>query len=79
MAEQEPRTAVVIGAGIVRTCTALALQKKGFSVTVVDPEGPYEGASYGNAGVISPGLACLSPYQAFGRMYPAGYLTHKGP
>ncbi len=46
--------AIVIGAGIVGICSALALQDKGFNVSVFDRDGPAEGTSYGNAGVISP-------------------------
>lgn len=43
----------VIGAGIVGICTALALQEKGFTVRVIDPDPPADGASSGNAGVIA--------------------------
>ena len=44
----------ILGAGIVGVCCALSLQEKGLSVTIVDRSDPGEGASYGNAGVISP-------------------------
>ena len=44
--------ATVIGAGIVGICCALYLQRQGFSVTLVDREGPGEGCSMGNAGVF---------------------------
>ena len=44
----------VIGAGIVGICTALSLLEKGFSVEVLDRDPPAEGASHGNAGVVSP-------------------------
>jgi len=43
---------VVIGAGIVGTSTALALQLDGHQVTLIDREGPCAGASFGNAGAI---------------------------
>ena len=43
---------IVIGAGIVGTCTALNLTRKGYSVTLVDRFGPASGASFGNAGGI---------------------------
>ncbi|MBI4182508.1 MAG: FAD-binding oxidoreductase [Proteobacteria bacterium] len=49
--------ATVIGAGIVGICTALSLQRAGFEVTLVDPGGPGEGASSGNAGHLAVWLA----------------------
>ena len=49
------KRAVVVGAGIVGLSTALYLQKKERHVTLVDPLPPGEGASYGNAGIISVG------------------------
>jgi len=53
----EPRSAIVVGAGIVGLSTAWFLQERGVSVTVVDRTGVAAGASWGNAGWISPGLA----------------------
>ena len=44
---------IIIGAGIVGVSTALELQKKGLSVTLIDKSGPAEGASYGNGGVLA--------------------------
>lgn len=44
--------AVVLGAGIVGTSTALHLAERGLSVVLVDRQGPGQGTSYGNAGVI---------------------------
>jgi D-amino-acid dehydrogenase len=43
---------VVLGAGIVGTCIALHLAKRGLGVVLVDRQGPGEGTSYGNAGII---------------------------
>ena len=43
---------VVIGAGIVGATTALALQRDGHKVILIDREGPCAGASFGNAGAI---------------------------
>lgn len=43
----------VLGAGMVGVATALALQKKGFQVTLLDSRAPGEETSYGNAGVIA--------------------------
>ncbi|SDF39339.1 D-amino-acid dehydrogenase [Lentzea fradiae] len=52
-----PRSAVVVGAGVVGLSTAWFLQERGVDVTVVDRTGVAAGASWGNAGWIAPGLA----------------------
>ena len=44
---------LVIGAGIVGICTGIELIKKGFFVTLLDPNEPGSQTSYGNAGVIT--------------------------
>jgi D-amino-acid dehydrogenase len=43
---------VVLGAGIVGVCTALALQQRGHDVCLVDRKAPGQETSFGNAGVI---------------------------
>ncbi len=48
------KTVAIIGAGIIGTCTALTLLRAGYRVTIYDEGGPGTGASYGNAGLISP-------------------------
>jgi len=48
----------VIGNGIVGTATAAWLQRDGHEVMFVDPLGPAEATSFGNAGSLSPS-ACL--------------------
>ncbi|MDG2237822.1 MAG: FAD-dependent oxidoreductase [Arenicellales bacterium] len=48
----------VIGAGIIGICCALRLAEKGLQVALVDRNNPAEGASHGNAGVIS-SWACV--------------------
>jgi D-amino-acid dehydrogenase len=52
-----PRSAIVVGAGIVGLSTAWFLQERGVSVTVVDRVGVAAGASWGNAGWIAPALS----------------------
>src|SRR5215470_5309871 len=44
---------VVIGAGIVGTATARALQRAGHAVTLVDSAEPGRATSFGNAGFIA--------------------------
>src|SRR5690349_5861121 len=51
MSEQDP--VIVIGAGIVGTAIARALQRAGHSVTLVDSDEPGKATSYGNAGFIA--------------------------
>lgn len=49
----DPKSIVVIGAGIVGIASALFLQRDGHKVTVLDPRGIGEAASFGNAGTIA--------------------------
>ncbi len=50
--QDEKRRVAVIGAGIVGVCSSLCLQRDGFRVTLIEREGPGEGASFGNGAVI---------------------------
>ena len=43
---------IIVGGGIVGVCNALALQKAGFAVTLIDRGQPGRETSYGNAGVL---------------------------
>ena len=52
MTNKPTTTVIVIGAGVVGAATALALQKDGHKVTLIDREGPAAGASFGNAGAV---------------------------
>lgn len=47
------QAAVVIGGGVIGTCCALALQERGFAVTIFDPVSVRRAASWGNAGHIA--------------------------
>jgi D-amino-acid dehydrogenase len=47
------QTVIVIGAGIVGTATARALQRAGHTVTLLDSAEPGRATSYGNAGFIA--------------------------
>lgn len=51
-----PRSAIVVGAGVVGLSTAWFLQERGVDVTVVDRTGVAAGASWGNAGWVAPAL-----------------------
>lgn len=86
-----PRVAV-IGAGIVGSCIALTLRKRGADVTLIDREGPASGCSYGNSGAISvssiaplamPGVLASVPKMlvdpASPLHLPLGYLPSAAP
>jgi D-amino-acid dehydrogenase len=46
------RTAMVLGAGIAGVSVAVHLRRRGWDVVLVDRQGPGEGASFGNGGLI---------------------------
>jgi len=48
----QKKNVIVLGAGIVGISAALHLQQRGVSTVLVDRQGPGEGTSYGNAGII---------------------------
>lgn len=48
----QPKQIIVLGAGMVGTSAALALQARGYDVALVDRSAPGSETSYGNAGVI---------------------------
>lgn len=52
----DTKTATVVGAGMVGLATAWHLQERGVEVTVLDRRGVGSGASWGNAGWLTPGL-----------------------
>lgn len=86
-----PRVAVV-GAGIIGTCIALELRKRGMAVSLIDKDAPGSGCSYGNSGAIS--MSSIIPLATSGviaslpRMLvdkesplrlPIGYLPRAAP
>src|SRR5690349_17209040 len=63
-----PTDVLVLGAGMVGTCTALQLARRGHSVALVDRQAPGRETSYGNAGIIQ--REAVEPY-AFPREWSA--------
>lgn len=63
-ASKSPEHVVVAGAGMVGLSTAWYLQERGVRVTIVDRTGVAAGASWGNAGWISPALTLPLPEPA---------------
>ena len=74
-----PGHITVIGAGIVGMAAAVALQRDGHAVTVIDWRAPGRGCSYGHGGAISPGQ-CI-PFALPGMLHkiPGWILDPLGP
>ena len=66
--------AIVIGAGVAGLSTALYLRRAGVAVVVIDPLPPAGGASFGNAGLLSPDTAVPIALPGMLRKVP-GWLT----
>ncbi len=61
------KSIIIIGGGIVGLCTAYYLQKEGHEVTVIDKSDISNGASFVNAGYITP--SHIIPLAAPGMIY----------
>ena len=71
-------TVTVVGAGIVGVCSAAWLLRAGFKVTLIDAGPVGEGASFGNAGNLSPGGVVPYMIPGFLKEVP-GWLAQNGP
>jgi D-amino-acid dehydrogenase len=69
----------VIGAGTVGTCCAWSLIKKGYEVTLIDPELPGQTTSYGNAGCLSTSHITPFSYPGVSREIPGWLFDPLGP
>ena len=69
----------VIGAGIVGVASTLWLQRAGFKATLIDAGAVGEGASFGNAGNISPGAVVPYLIPGIWREAPGWLLDSDGP
>ena len=72
-------TTLIIGAGVVGLSTALYLQRADVQVTVLDPLGPAGGASFGNAGMLSPDTATPIAMPGMLRKVPGWLRDPLGP
>ena len=82
MAEDEVQPipdVTILGAGIVGISTALSLTERGFKVAVVDRNPPAEGASYGNAGSLSPWSCVPQSMPGLWKSVPGWLLDAEGP
>ncbi|MCG3041581.1 FAD-dependent oxidoreductase [Streptomyces sp. S1A] len=74
-----PGSVAVVGAGMVGLSTAWFLRDHGVEVTVYDREGVAAGASQGNAGWLTPGLATPLPEPAVLRYGLRAVLSPSSP
>ncbi|MEM9439785.1 MAG: FAD-binding oxidoreductase [Pseudomonadota bacterium] len=79
MSDEAPPDVTIIGAGIIGICAALSLLDRSISVNLIDRAGPAEGASYGNAGVISPWSCVPISLPGIWRTLPKALLEPDGP
>ena len=79
MAGREIREVGIVGAGIVGLSTAWFLQEQGVKVTVFDRKGVAAGASWGNAGWLTPGMAVPLPEPAVLRYGIRALLSSSSP
>lgn len=70
---------VVVGAGVAGLSSAVYLRRDGHQVTVLDPLPPAGGASFGNAGLISPGAHLPQALPGMLRQVPRWLLDPLGP
>jgi len=77
--ENEKKDVVIIGAGIIGVCCALKLVQRGLSVILVDSNAPCEGASFGNAGVISPWSCVPQSVPGLWKKLPKWVIDPEGP
>lgn len=69
----------IIGGGIVGICSALSLQEAGHTVTLIERDDPGQGASFGNAGVISPWSVVPQAMPGIWKSIPGMVLRPYGP
>ncbi len=70
---------IIVGAGIVGICCALSLIEKGAKVRLIDRDEPGQGASFGNAGVISPWSCIPQSMPGLWKSIPRWLLDPEGP
>ena len=75
----DARKVAVVGAGMVGLATAWHLQERGVEVTVLDREGVAAGASWGNAGWLTPAIATPLPEPAVLRYGMRAVLSANSP
>lgn len=69
----------MVGAGVAGLSSAVYLRRDGHQVTVLDPLPPAGGASFGNAGMISPGAHLPQALPGMLRQVPGWLMDPLGP
>jgi D-amino-acid dehydrogenase len=77
--QSAPRRVVVVGAGVVGLSCAWFLQEHGVDVTVLDRSGVGAGASWGNAGYLTPAMVAPLPEPALLREGVRSLFTRGSP
>ena len=75
----DKRGVTVMGAGIVGLCCARSLQRRGRVVTVIDPDEPGRGTSFGNAGLLSTGSVFPEGHPGLWKQLPKLLFDPAGP
>lgn len=70
---------LIIGGGIIGICSALSLAERGVPVRLIDRDEPGQGASMGNAGVISPYSVIPNATPGIWAHIPGWLLNPEGP
>ena len=76
---QTGNSTIVIGAGVIGVAIAHELQKRGRQVTLIDPNEPGRGASYGNMASIAVTEFMPASRPAIWRQIPGWLLDPEGP
>lgn len=76
---QDQYDVTIVGAGIIGICCALSITEKGMSVQLIDRDEPGQGASYGNAGIISPWSIIPQSMPGIWKQIPSMLLSKNGP
>jgi glycine/D-amino acid oxidase-like deaminating enzyme len=79
MGTQTPRSVAVVGAGMVGLSTAWFLREHGVDVTVLERKTVAAGASWGNAGWLTPGISTPLPEPAVLRYGVRAVLSPASP
>ncbi|WFU12773.1 FAD-binding oxidoreductase (plasmid) [Rhizobium sp. CB3090] len=73
------RAVAIVGAGVIGTVLAYELQRRGYSVQLIDRDGPGEGASFGNMASIAVTEFMPASRPAIWKQMPKWLLDPEGP
>lgn len=76
---EDTHDVTIIGAGLVGICCALSIVETGLTVQLIDRDEPGQGASYGNAGIISPWSIVPQSMPGIWKQIPSMLFRSDGP